>query len=561
MADPDQPTFAHFEGVKETSIYDLYGQHDEVARQIHQDTLRRFTGNDELTVDLVRESPIVPETMDTLDHLQEYDVVSVSSGVGLGSILSSGGIAGGELTAEYRQRFAEEDMPIYVVAAGNEGLSKQVAMPRVADLARNSLVVGEANSGEGSPYVEEHSSRNNPTLTSDSPFNRAEKYQYFDTSPSLEGHEDLVREWVINKQIQNGIDLFLEHNKDKGLDQDVLDQGARNIYRALSEKYRVNEGDIAWVDGQVQAYMDDPEALHSQIMAEFREKNDIDENGYVTGLDGTSFSGPEQAGYVSGAMYEQWQREEQNLPILTKDEITTLAKMATLDTTAREGAEEPMHSFTNDAGHEFVSGGGHGVFKPEMFRALLDESYRRIGSDPDIDRESVTNIMSAEIGEGHMGHMPVTLESNLPEGQTMVIDRIRFDAEYGVDGGVPHFAVLQKPGEEDPAMFRMQQASSLGVFSSGARLEYNFGETMEGGEDWSVHLNNGGDATMRDMQITVYGYNEGGLMDQMMDYSKELAADLQVQPEVAPTADAVTPDTALPEPVGGDINPTLPKGP
>jgi len=559
MADPDQPKFAHFEGVKETSLYHLYGRHDEVARQIHQDTLRRFTGNDELTVDLVSESPIVPETMDTLDHLQDYDVVSVSSGVGLGSILSSGGIAGGELTAEYRQRFVEEDMPIYVVAAGNEGLSKQVAMPRVADLARNSLVVGEANAGEGSPFVEEHSSRNNPTLTSDSPFNRGEKYQYYDTSPSLEGHEDLVREWVIDKQIEIGIELFREQNKD--LDEDDLNQGAWNIRRALSSKYNDTAEGREWVDQQTQAYMDNPEALHSQIMAEFREKNDIDENGYVTGLDGTSFSVPEQAGYVSGAMYEQWQREEQNLPILTKDEITTLAKMATVDTTAREGEAEPMHSFTNDDGHEFVAGGGHGVFNPEMFRALLDESYRRIGSDPDIDRESVTNVMSAEIGEGHTGNMPVTLESNLPEGQTMVIDRIRFDAEYGVDGGVPHFAVLQKPGEEDPAMFRMQQASSLGVFSSGARLEYNFGETMEGGEDWSVHLNNGGDATMRDMQITVYGYNEGGLMDQMMDYSKELAADLQVQPEVAPTADAVTPDTALPEPVGGDINPTLPKGP
>ena len=555
MADPDQPKFAHFEGVKETSLYQLYGQHDEVARQIHQDALRRFTGNDTLTVDLVSESPLLPESMDTLDRLQEYDSVSVSSGVGLGSILHSGGIAGVELTSEYKRRFAEEDMPVYVVASGNEGQTNQVGMPRVADFARNSLVVGEANNNNGEPFVEKHSSRINPTLSSDSPFNRGEKYQYYDTSPSLEGHEDLVRKWVIDKQVQIGIDLFREHNK--GVDEDVLDEGARNIYYALNRKYRENESDIAWIDGQVQAYMDNPEALHEQVMAELRENNDIDENGYVTGIDGTSFSAPEQAGYVSGAIYEQWEREEQNLPILTKDEITTLAKMATIDVSSREGVDEPMDSYVNGDGHEFVSGGGHGMFDPDMFRQLLDEAYNKIGNDPDIDRESVNVVMSAEIEEGLRGDKAVKLENPTSRGQDVIIDRMRLDLEFSVDGTVPHHAIIDKPGQDDVTVVRLQEASSMGIMNGWSRIEQDFGETVPGGQDWSVKLHNGRDATYESAQLTVYGYNEGGLMDQMMDYSKTLAAEMAPKPDATPEAE-VAPEVA---PAAGGTEPTPIKGP
>ncbi|MGN7439318.1 MAG: hypothetical protein ACTHOO_11830 [Alcanivorax sp.] len=555
MADPDQPKFAHFEGVKETSIYHLYGQHDEVARQIHQDALRRFTGNDTLTVDLVEESPIVPESMETLDHLQEYDSVSVSSGVGLGSILFGGGIAGGELTNEYKRRFAEEDMPVYVVAAGNEGESNQVAMPRVADFARNSLIVGEANNNNGAPFVEKHSSRLNPTLSSDSPFNRGEAYQYYDTSPSLEGHEDLVRKWVIDKQVQIGIDLFKEQNK--GLDEGSINEGVGKIYYALHEKYENNADDIAWVDGQVQAYMENPEALHEQVMAELREHTDIDENGYVTGINGTSFSAPEQAGYISGALYEQWEREEQNLPILTKDEITTLAKMATIDVSAREGVDEPMGSYVNADGHEFVSGGGHGMFNPDMFRSLIDEAYNKIGSDPDIDRESVTVVMSADIKEGLRGDKDVTLGNPTSRGQDVVVDRMRLDIDYDVDGTVPHHALIDKAGQGDVTVVRLQEANTRGTFHGWARIEKDFGETMPGGKDWSVRLHNGNDATHQGAQLTVYGYNEGGLMDQMMDYSKTLAAEMAPKPDAAPEVEVV-PDI-VPAVSGSEATPI--KGP
>ncbi len=53
--------FAHFEHVAPTKLTDIYLRHGEVAREIHQDALRKFTGNDELTVDLRTLSPEFPD--------------------------------------------------------------------------------------------------------------------------------------------------------------------------------------------------------------------------------------------------------------------------------------------------------------------------------------------------------------------------------------------------------------------------------------------------------------------------------------------------------------------
>ena len=556
MADPDNPRFAHFENVKETSLYHLYSRHAEVARDIHQDALRTFTGNNELTVELVAESPIIPDSTEkTIDRLQDYEVVSVSSGVGIGAIIYGSGISNADTIREYRTGFAEEDMPVYVVAAGNEGRSNQVAMPRVADFARNSLVVGEANLSEGQPFVEGHSSKLNPTLSADSPFNRGEKYQFYDTSPSLEGHEELIRKWVIENEIDTGFKLFEEHNKDSNLTEDQLGEAYQGIRQAKYKLYTESEEGRAWVERQVQAYMEDPDSLHTKVMTKLRENNQIDENGYTSDIDGTSFSAPEQAGYISGAIYEQSVREDKGLPILTKDEITTLAKMATIDTTAREDVSDPMPSYTNPDGHTFVSGGGHGIFRPEIFRALVDESYNRIETNPDINRESVTATLNTEIGENHNGSRPINLESNLPEGSKMVIDRVRLDIDYDIDGTLPHHVEL-KPNGEEFGFTRLQEASSMSHITSWARMEGFFGETHAAGNEWEVKLINGEDATVTHAQVTMFGYAEGGLMDQMMDYSKDLAAKMSPAPETAPeTAPAIDNETATPAPIApGGMN-------
>ncbi len=539
VPEPNQPRFAHFESTKVTGLYGLYTRHAEVARDIHQDALRKFTGNNGLTVDLVRESPIVPDNLQaTINSLERYDVVSVSSGVEIGAIISSSGVANHQTARMYEQAFAERDMPVFVEAAGNEGKSERSVIPRVSDFARNSLVVGEANMGGGKPYVEAHSSRINPTLTSDSPFNRGQQYQYYNVSPSLAGHEDLIRKWIIDKEIDQAFEQFKKTDQAKGLDE----VGLSNAYVALSDakhkEYEETDAGRARINAQVQGYMAKPEMLHAQIMAEFRKTETIDARGYTTGINGTSFSAPEQAGYISGALYEQTQREARNRPILTKDEITTLAKMATVDTRTREGIKEPMPSTTNGAGQTFVEGGGHGVFRPDVFRKLLDEAYKRIETNPNIDRNSVTATMSATLKPDQRANETISLRTNLPEGQAMVIDRARLDMTYHINGRVPYSAVITPTGQE-PYGIAVENASSEGSnFGAWARQEQRFGEIQRPGDTWQLRLPNGRDSVVQSASMTLYGYNQGGLMDQMMQYSQRLTAEMAPKPDAAPAAAA-----------------------
>jgi hypothetical protein len=586
VPEPNQPRFAHFESTKVTSLYGLYTRHAEVARDIHQDALRTFTGNKRLTVDLVRESPIVPDNLQgTLGRLQQYDVVSVSSGVELGAVTNSSGVANQQTARAYEQAFAERDMPVFVEAAGNEGLTPQTGLPRVSDFARNSLVVGEANMGRGKPFVEEHSSRINPTLTADSPFNRGQKYQFYNVSPSLTGHEGLISKWIINKEIDQAFEQFKTTDPAKGLDEIGLSNAYVKLSDSMHRQYEMTEADRdkdieqafeqfkqsdpakgldesgltdaynkirqekqveyekaeayrAKINAQVQGYMARPETLHSQIMAEFRQSQTIDRKGSVTGMDGTSFSAPEVAGYISGALYEQTRREDRNRPLLTKDEITTLAKMATVDTQTREGRTEPMPSRTNAAGQTFVEGGGHGVFRPDVFRKLLNEAYKRIETNPNIDRTSVTATSLATLAPGQTGDSAMLFRTPLPEGQAMVIDRMRFDLDYRVDGRVPNLAAVIPPGQ-NPYALSIQNAGGEGSnFSGWARQEQHFGETQRTDDTWRVRFFSGQDSTMQSASMTVYGYNQGGLMDQMMQYSQRLTAEMAPKPDAAPAAAA-----------------------
>ncbi|MCB1592183.1 MAG: hypothetical protein KDI90_07005 [Alphaproteobacteria bacterium] len=542
MAEPDLPRFAHFEGEKVTSLYDLYTRHAEVARDIHQDSLRRLTGNNALTVDLVRDNPIIPQNVDTvIDSLHRYDVVSVSTYAGLGSLTGDTGIYNREIAQRYRQAFAERDMPVYIVASANNGQSKAAGLPRVADFARNSLVVGEANMNNGSLYVEQHSSRINPTLSADSPFNRGVRYQMYDVSPSLTGHEDLIRNWIINQEVEQAFKEFKEQNKDENLDRAALQTEYIQIENSKYNEYLRTEDGQRRIAERVQGYMANPETLHAQVMAELRKTSEIDANGFTTDVDGTSFAAPEQAGCISGAIYEQSLREDRGRPVLNKDEITSLAKMATIDTTAREGEADPMPSRTNGAGHAFVEGGGHGVFQPEMFRALLDEAYKRIETNPDIDRNSVTAVMSVQVGENHNGNQPLSLKSNLPEGSPdVVIDRTRLDMTYSIKSGLlPHEALIKTPGQPAHVVHMQASSGSDNQYSIWAREEEHFGEGHSPDDSWEVRLVRGGDVTVQSAEITVYGYNKGGLMDQMMDYSKELAAKMAPKPEVDPAAPAL----------------------
>lgn len=517
--------YAHFEDVPHANLHDIYGRHGEIARDIHQDILRQFTGNPDLTVDLVRLSPLNPVGTDVIDTLGYYDVVSVSTSIGFGGIIKSSGLANAEIANLYKERFDNGDMPVYVTIAGNNGNTLQRIQQRVADFGRASLVVGESNNDDQGPYIEEHSSKINPTILSDNPFNRGVQYQYYNTSPSLEGHEDLVRKWQIDRVVNKQYEELIA-----GEGKDLSDLERGQAYFEIRAEYSASDE----LDAQVKAFMDNPETLHALVMAEIREERNVDENGFATGIDGTSFSGPEQAGYVSGAMYEQEQREENNLPILTREEIISLVKMATVDTQRREGQDMASTLKTNQAGFDFVHGAGHGVFQPDMFRTLLDEAYNRIEKDPDIDRDVVTTVMSGEINN-QVGSSTTTMRSNLPENTDMVIDRMRLDVQYGVNGLNPQFITISKPDTESVFYAPLQYADAgAGEFMGWTRVEDSFGEHLNADHEWVVKLVDDRSTTVNDMSVTVYGYNKGGLMDQMMDYSKVLAAEMTPQSDTAP---------------------------
>lgn len=531
--------YAHYEDVEFGELSQLYGRHGEVAREIHQNTLREFTGNNDLIVDLVRESTLQADKS-MLDDMSQYDVISASTEIGIGAIIGGRGLANKDNIDLYRKHFAEEDMPVYVVAAGNSGGSGRTVQPRLADFSRTGLVVGEANVNAGEAFVEKHSSEVNPSLVSDSPFNRGEKYQYFDTSPSLEGHEHLIQFWLVDKEISKRFDEF-KNGAGQGLDDQALGGKYREIWNNLEDEHYAQS---TKVQEQIRAFMDSPDDLHKLVMADIRKNQDVDENGFTSDINGTSFSAPEQAGYVSGAMHEQDVRESKNLPILTKEEISSLVKMSTTDVSLREGDDDRMKVFNNKAGFDFSYASMHGVFRPEMFRDILDEAYKKIETNPDINRDAVTVTMSADIDK-HKGSVPLDIKFDKSVESNIVVDYMRFDLDFKVNGSVPGVMEVG-PVNEDVGYARLQMSSDNSDFTSWSRRELNFGETIGNDDTWRVRVLNGQDTTLSDASMTVYGYNEGGLIDQMMDYSKE------IEPQYMPKSAEPTPEHPTSEAINND---------
>ncbi|MGH1377782.1 MAG: hypothetical protein ACRBB3_03075 [Alphaproteobacteria bacterium] len=277
--------------------------------------------------------------------------------------------------------------------------------------------------------------------------------------------------------------------------------------------------------------MNNPDDLHKLVMADIRKYQDVDENGFTSDINGTSFSAPEQAGYVSGAMYEQEVRESKNLPILTKEEISSLVKLSTTDVSLREGEDNRMNVFNNKAGFDFSYASMHGVFRPEMFRELLDEAYKKIETDPDINRDTVTAVMSADI-DNQKGSEPLEIKFDKSVKGNIVVDRSRFDMDFKVNGSIPGVVEIG-PADEPVGYSRLQISSNHSDFTAWSRREVNFGETIGRDDTWRVRVLNGHDSKLSSVSMTVYGYNEGGLIDQMMDHAKliEPKHDFDAQPE------------------------------
>gem|GEM_PF-1481429 len=550
--------YAHFENVEPRNLYDLYDRHAEVAREIHEDALRDFilkrfpdkpelAEDPDLKVDLVRVN-VLGADLAALEKMSEYDSVSVSSALVRGAAIKNYGLYNIDKVNAAREYFEQNDTPIYTVAAGNEGSSGQRRQPRLADFSRNSLVVGEANVSKDGAYIEEHSSTTNPTLASDSPFNHGKRYQYIDPSPSLEGREEFIRGWLVDKKAEATFDAYKD-NLPEELVGKTEDEIKDHIYNELGTSDYANSRDV---NNQIEVFKANPQSLHGLVMVELQEmykENDLDDKGFLTGKDGTSYSAPALAGgCISGALYNQEVREEQGLPILTKDEIVTLAKMATTDTRERENNSRMMLR-TNEAGNSFTKAGGHGVFNPEMFGDMLDEAYKKIGTDPDIDREPVEIRTNASI-EPHDGYDMCTMKPRFPDRPNVMIDRARYEIEMDVPNRrsrVPSEIILDKGEEHPKARMDLQMASgekpSLAFwleperqYSLWTRSEKQFGEILNSDDEtWKVKIRRDNETVSTGARATIYGYYKGGLMDKMMDHSQKIAPDYKPKPvEQAP---------------------------
>ena len=506
--------FAHFENVSIGSLEHLYMRHAEVCRDIYQDRLRKFTGNNDLTVDLIKKNGF-EISEGRIDDLKTYDVVSVSSGST--PLFRLGARPVGDISDFEKVEPAIGGLSdtVYVEAAGNFGESRGNGGPRYADFMSTALVVGEATSPTISfkPFIEEHSSIRNPTLACDSPFNRAEKFQFFDPSPSLVGHQELVENWLSGQEMIRRVEGLA---KDRGAN--LEDQSALiELYREVdADMMAENYTDSDDFKDTVQHYMKNPEELHVRVLDALRKDMKIDDRGFVHDVDGTSFSSPECAGYVSGALYIQAQREAKGLPSLNKTEILTLVKLATVDIDRREGQEALMPQFKNTASFACTDYGGHGVFQPIFFKNLLKATYQRLDENPEIDRTIVKTTMRPIEGE-HDGTLTMQADTN---GQDILIDTMRMDVRFLDKEDYTHdFSIRDAHGHVTPLY------ADLGVsgneLRAWARVETEFGEHVTDGQQWVISDRENMNFDYESGSIDIQGYLNGGLMSEMMTFAQD----------------------------------------
>ncbi len=491
--------FAHFESVPANSLISIYTRHAEVARDIHAYAVREFTGRDDIEVDLVRRDPNVPDT-ETLDIMSQYDSISVSSGLtSFGQTLREGLV---DAVHNVQERF-QGPMPALIIAAGNDGTESGPKGMRITELMRNGLAVGESNQTGSEWYIEAHSS-NKPNIAAPNPFDE-QKFRFIDLSPDLNGHEEIIEEYLTNEEFSKRLQAQEDHLK--SLEPEARSRAMQNIMlELLSDTEAMNA-----IARRVSDIVANPEQFHQKILAHLRHSFDFDQNGYVSGVDGTSFSGPYLAGHISGAILLEEERADSGLPALTTEEIMTLAKLSTEQVSRREGIysdeETNMHYWQNKANQGFTSHGGHGVFSAEKFRMLLDEAHQVLETSPDINRENVVYTLQGQRVDSH------TTSFQMPEHgtQDLVFEKMilifKTPDIYGAN------AITLARGSDDPRVLQPTYRDDLNWLAT----DRYFGETIQEGETWQVkaitHQNQG---SVENASLTLFAYNQQSLMGQMI---------------------------------------------
>lgn len=486
--------FAHFEYVPLSKVFDLYIRHAEVARDIHAQAIHDFTGRSDIEVDLVRRDPNIPST-ETFDIMSQYQSISVSSGLTQFGEYMHTGI--NTAINEALERF-EGPMPALIFAAGNDGEEAIGKRLSLTDLTRNGLTVGESNSLEGNTFVEKHSSFK-PNITITNPFD-TKPYHFIEMSPNLIGHERLIREYLLNSEVAQEIKKIPNFGKLSWEEQTTILTDLSNDSDRLE---RINK--------QIGEIVANPAQFHERIHGQIRQVYNFDENGFTTGVNGTSFSAPNLAGHISGAILLEEERANQNLPSLTTEEIMTIAKLSAEQVAGRESvnsrATYDMHDYTNGANQIFTSHGGHGVFSSEKFRKLLDEAHFIIENNPDIDRTNIEYKLSGRVDDAHnfSFQLPQDLDGSL------IFDRMILTYETE---GVPavNALLLNKDGETpnflDPDGYEGIQWVATDRY---------FGETLLPEHIWEVEaITYQNQGRIIDPSLRLYAYNENSLMGQMI---------------------------------------------
>ena len=475
--------FAHFENVAPSDIFSLYERHAEASRDIHALAVRKMTGREDVHVDLVRRDPNVPDAA-TFDAMAQYDVISISSQLtSFGENMNEGLV---DAMKEAIERF-KGHMPAVVMAVGNDGEEGMRNGVKLTELTRNGVTVGEANSYNGQHMMETHSSYK-PNIAAVNPFD-TQKFRYIEFAPDLTGHESLVQNFLVGDELR-------QRSQVQCVDTSGLLQDPKFIQE---------------IERQTAEVMKDPSEFHKKVHGYLKHRFDFDDQGYVTGVDGTSFSAPYQAGSISGALLLEEERAAKNLPSLTVDEVMTIAKLSTEQVSLRESikAGEPygMHSYENDAGQIFTTHGGHGVFSMDKFKTLLDEAHKIIETNPEIDRTNVVYNIAGSVSEGT--GFSFTVPEN--ENGNLIFEKMLITYETP-DVGRSNAVSLEREGGANM------------MLGNRGRDDYNwlatdrfFGEKVGAGSTWNLEAYTyQRQGEIKDPTLQLYAYREEGLLGQMI---------------------------------------------
>ena len=432
---------------------------------------------------------------------------------------------------------------VMVQSAGNEGGDSRNELQRAAaDLTLRGdtfLSVGEAGRQKGNIYIVDYSSRAGPSVVTTNPFRDDFKYRYYDRE-SAEALRRRLENFYNSRDPKTGRlnkDIFAErlalptysdddgaYKVEKGPKQSsacrVLDQNKRPDFRTYHPAFFA-----ASFPGREALIM--PPAWQAAHADEVREAlisglvdaqkfylaglfGDMDRQGFVRGLIGTSFAAPHAGGMIAG-MREKY-------PLLSEYDLDAAALLAAVpvDKVATGDVDgEGENIYRRIAYHNNGRGLPHNDYEAG-FGFLDENAYAAMVARLDSLRAQNPGLATREARAGS------TMKSFANNGGTEY--RLQVDGDItalranltlkfaGGNAGVPVGITLISPGggaiEISPSKPR-----SGDVRYSFASTDGHFGNHTKG--TWIIRVPAG--VRLEKAQLSLPGVEKGGLIDRMLD--------------------------------------------